>query len=114
VSRPGPTAQTGAYVTFDTTKHRRLEARIGISFVSVASARRNLEAEAGGRDFASVRVRARRAWDRALGKIQVAGGSAADRRTFYTMPYPALVAPSTFSDVYRRHRGIDSRVTTAV
>src|SRR2546429_219142 len=49
MSGHGPTAQTGAYVTFDTTKHRLLEARIGISFVSVASARRNLEAEAGGR-----------------------------------------------------------------
>ena len=114
MSGHGPTAQTGAYVTFDTTKHRLLEARIGISFVSVASARRNLEAEAGGRDFASVRVRARRAWDRALGKIQVAGGSAADRRTFYTMLYHALVAPSTFSDVDRRYMGMDGRVHTAV
>ena len=109
----GPTAQTGAYVTFDTTKHRVLEARVGISFVSVDNARRNLDAEVRGRDFGSVRARARRAWDRALGKIRVQGGSGADRRTFYSMLYHALVAPTTFSDVDGRYRGMDGQVHTA-
>ncbi|MEX2194221.1 MAG: GH92 family glycosyl hydrolase [Thermoleophilaceae bacterium] len=109
----GPTAQTGAYATFDTTTRRELEVRVGISFVSVEGARRNLDAELGDGDFRSVRAAARRSWNRMLAKIEVEGGVAADRRTFYSMLYHALIAPTTFSDVDGRYAGMDGRVHTA-
>jgi len=109
----GPTAQTGAYASFDTTRDRRLEVRVGISFVSVDAARRNLDAELGGRDFHSVREAARRRWNRMLSTIQVKGGLAADRRTFYSVLYHALISPSTFSDVDGRYEGMDGRVHEA-
>ena len=40
--------------------------RVGISFVDLAGARRNLEAEAPNFDFAGMRSRARAAWNREL------------------------------------------------
>ena len=72
----GPTAQAGAYATFDTTVQRRLELRVGISFVSVEGARRNLDAELRGKSFRSVRGAARRSWNRMLRRIDVRGGAA--------------------------------------
>ena len=50
----GPTAQTGAYVTFDTTSKRIVEVRVGISFVSVEGARKNLLAETKGLSFDAI------------------------------------------------------------
>jgi predicted alpha-1,2-mannosidase len=109
----GPTAQTGAYVTFDTSADRLVEVRVGISFVSVEGARRNLDAELGERGFGAVRTAARRRWERMLGRIRVRGGPVALRRTFYTMLYHALIAPSTFSDVDGRYAGMDGEVHSA-
>ena len=108
-----PTAQTGGYVTFDTTADRVVELRVGMSFVSVDNARHNLDAETAGADLSTLRARARAAWNHALGRIDVQGGLDADRRTFYSMLYHALVAPSTFSDVDGRYAGMDGEVHTA-
>ncbi len=109
----GAPAQAGAYVSFDTHADPQVEVRIGISFVSVDGARRNLDAELGSRPFDSVAAAARARWNRMLGKIAVHGGSGADRRTFYSMLYHALIHPSTFSDVDGRYAGMDDQVHTA-
>jgi predicted alpha-1,2-mannosidase len=109
----GATAQTGAYVSFDTAADRAVEVRVGISFVSVDGARRNLDAETRGRGFDALRSSARRAWNRMLGRVEVAGGGVEDRRTFYSMLYHALIHPSTFSDVDGRYMGFDDKVHTA-
>src|SRR3954453_17675496 len=55
-------AQAGAYVTFDTRRLRRVDVRVGVSFTSLAGARRNLRAEAQGGSFGAHRSRARAAW----------------------------------------------------
>jgi putative alpha-1,2-mannosidase len=55
----------GGSVTFDTTSGgTAVTARIGISFVDLEGARRNLEAEAPNFDFAGMHARAREAWKR--------------------------------------------------
>src|SRR4051794_33937099 len=81
-------------------------ARIGISSVDSAGARRNMV----GGSFDSVRARARAAWERELGRVQVTGG---DRATFYTALYHTLIQPSVFSDADGRYRGLDHRVHRA-
>ncbi len=110
---PGVSAQTGAYVGFDTSRDRVVEMRVGISFVSVENARANLDAETDGLSFNAARAAARTAWDRMLGRIDVHGGRSVDRRTFYSMLYHALIAPSTFSDADGRYIGMDGRVHSA-
>jgi predicted alpha-1,2-mannosidase len=104
------TAQAGAYVSFDTARKRKLIARVGISFVSVAGARANLRGEVSGRRFEAVRGRARRSWDAALRRVEVGGGSRGERRTLYTSLYHALQAPRTFSDADGRYLGMDGIV----
>jgi predicted alpha-1,2-mannosidase len=108
-----PTARAGAYVTFNTTRRRAVEARVAVSFVSIDDARQNLRAENLGRGFGSIRSQARGTWNRMLGRIRVHGGSRADRRTFYTDLYHVMVAPRTFSDANGRYIGMDGQVHDA-
>ncbi|MBS1887666.1 MAG: GH92 family glycosyl hydrolase [Actinobacteria bacterium] len=110
---PTVSARAGAYATFDTTKNRTVSVRVGISFVSVAGAQAALAAESEGRSFGAIRAAAHQRWDRALGKINVRGGSATDIRTFYTALYHALLAPRTFNDVGGDYVGMNGAVYRA-
>jgi predicted alpha-1,2-mannosidase len=64
-----------------------LELRYGISFISAEQARRNLSEEVPVWDFEGVKRRARSSWNQVLGQVQVDGGTAAQRRVFYTALY---------------------------
>ncbi len=110
---PSGTAQSGAYLTFAPAAGQPVEVRVGLSYVSSADALGNLDAEAGNRSFTGVAGAATRAWNQALGAIQIAGGRERDRRTFYTALYHALLEPSLFSDENGRYPGMDGRVHTA-
>lgn len=102
--------QAGAYLTFDAREERTVQVRVGISFVGVENARENLHAESPHWRFDDVRRRTRRQWSRLLSRIRVRGGDRADRRTFYTMLYHALLAPTVASDVNGASMGMDGRV----
>ncbi len=72
---------------------------IGLSFVSLEGARRNLDAEAAAVDFDGVRGTAYATWDALLGAVKVTGGTEAQRRTFYTSLYHSFLMPTVISDV---------------
>ncbi len=76
--------KVGAYATFDTTETRTVLMKVGVSFVSPEKARANLLRETPDWDFDAVRRRAETAWEDALGKIKVEGGTEEQRRIFYT------------------------------
>lgn len=88
---------------FDLGAARTLEARVALSTVDVAGARRNL-AEARGLGFDDVRARADRAWNELLGRVRI---EADDRtqRIFYTALYHVLLHPSDIADADGRVRG---------
>lgn len=101
--RPSPgarsaTGKPGAFVRLSTRAGQVVEVRVGTSFVSVDEARRNLDQEIGAASFREVRAHARAAWNEALGRVTVQGGSRADRTIFYTALYHALLMPRLFSD----------------
>jgi predicted alpha-1,2-mannosidase len=101
---------SGAWVGFGAVHGAAVVVRVGISYVSLANARANLEAEIPrGTTLAEVRARARDAWTDALGRITIDGGTADQRTTFYTALYHALLQPTTFSDVNGEYRGFDQR-----
>lgn len=112
-ANPRTTARAGAYATFDTRRRRRVTVRVGVSFVSVEGARRNLAAESRGRGFGAIAAAARRRWAAALGRVRVAGGPPRLLDTFYTALYHALLAPRTFSDVGGEYVGMDGQVHRA-
>jgi predicted alpha-1,2-mannosidase len=112
LNRKGPTAQAGAFVGFKGAD-RTVEARAGISFVSVENARANLDAELGDRTLGQVRAAAHATWNDALSRIEVSGGKGGDVRRFYTALYHSLLHPSTFSDANGEYIGMDQQVHEA-
>jgi predicted alpha-1,2-mannosidase len=89
----------GAYVNYTTTAGEQILVKVGISFVSIEGAKRNLETEAPHWDFNKVHKRARDIWNAKLNKIAVKGGSEEQKIIFYTAMYHSLLFPRTFSDV---------------
>jgi predicted alpha-1,2-mannosidase len=85
--------QIGAFAVFDTTKHRVVEMKLAVSFLSPEKARSNLEQEAAAYDFDGVRRQAEDAWKQVLARIEVAGGTESQRRTFYTALYRSHYMP---------------------
>ncbi|HEX4263777.1 MAG TPA: GH92 family glycosyl hydrolase [Verrucomicrobiae bacterium] len=105
-------SQVGAFFTFDATANPVVYARVGISFVSIANARANLNAENTNLDFAGIRSAADAAWNNALGKIVVSGGTLTQLQTFYTALYHCFFHPDVINDVNGQYPGMDGQVHT--
>ncbi|MGW2865714.1 GH92 family glycosyl hydrolase [Streptomyces sp. SDr-06] len=102
----------GAWVRFDTTKDRTVEATTAFSYVDAAGAAGNLRAE-GGRSFDRVVWAARAAWERRLETVRAQGGADTLRRTFYSSLYRSFLAPNLGSDTDGRYTGWDQRIHRA-
>lgn len=90
----------GAYFTFETEAEEQIEVQIGVSFVSIANARLNLDTEQpAGTHFEDVRRRATEIWNEALSKIEVEGGTEDERTIFYTALYHTQIHPNILQDV---------------
>ena len=112
LAKPALTGPDGSYLTFNTTSDQTLLAKIGISYVSVTNAKANLTQENPGWNFGSTQAAAHAAWNTALGKIAVAGGTAAQQATFYTSLYHSLLQPNVASDDNGQYIGMDGKVHT--
>jgi len=98
---------------FDTKKDEAIFLKIGISFVSIEGARKNLKAELPGWDFETVRENSRKAWNKELGKIDIEGGTKRDQSIFYTALYHSLIHPNINMDVDRKYLSTDGNIYTA-
>jgi predicted alpha-1,2-mannosidase len=87
----------GTFATFDARQNGVVQMKLGVSFVSTDQARRNMEQELPGWSFEKARSAAEAKWAEALGKIDVAGGSADQRRIFYSALYRTQVMPHDLS-----------------
>ena len=79
--------EVGYYFSYDAEEGEQVEVQIGVSFVSIANARENLDHEQQGFQFDKVRAEARKRWAETLNTITVEGGTEAQRRVFYTALY---------------------------
>ncbi|WP_405407687.1 GH92 family glycosyl hydrolase [Streptomyces sp. NBC_01124] len=112
VTAGAKTGGDGAYVRFDTTKDRTVEATTALSYVDARGAALNLRAE-GGRSFDAVRRGADRTWEKRLEDVRVRGGDDTLRRTFYSSLYRSFLAPNIGGDVDGRYTGWDQRIHRA-
>jgi len=106
------TGSGGAYVRFDTTKDRTVEATTALSYVDAHGAAVNLRAESGS-SFDAVRHRAQQAWEDRLDDVRAQGGSDSLRRTFYSSLYRSFLAPNIGSDADGRYTGWDQKIHRA-
>lgn len=107
----------GAYVTLKRPNGGIVLVKVAISYVNTENARENLEAERPASDFSSkafykTAKAAGRIWNLWLNKIQITGGTIAERKTFYSMFYHALLAPTICSDANGEYMGYDGKIHT--
>ena len=98
--------------TFDIDRGEQLLMKIAMSTTSVEGARKNLEAEMPGWDFAATTKAARDEWNSYLSRADVEG-TEADKQNFYTSFYHALIQPNQIADVDGQYRNAADKVVTA-
>ena len=85
----------GAYVRFNPGV--TAEARVASSFISLEQAERNLQQEfAGFKTLKNAKEAAAKAWNKQLGKIEVEGGTAEEKATFYSCFFRSMLFPRQF------------------
>jgi predicted alpha-1,2-mannosidase len=88
----------GLALGYDVQAGETLQLRVGISYCGVEYARDNIRQECAHWDFDAVRADARREWNDALGRIEVQGGTDAQKTKFYTDLFHALKGRRRVSD----------------
>ncbi len=102
------------FVTDTNTKSgEKIEVRIGISYISMEQAHRNLQREIPGWNFDQVKADTRSVWNKALGAVDVQGGSEKQRTIFYTALYRSLGRMTDITEDGKYFSGYDHAVHNA-
>lgn len=101
---------SGVFFTFDVSKNKVIQYKIGVSYVSVENARENLRAENSAWNFDVIKNQAEIKWNKYLGKIEVEGTNPERITQFYTHLYRALIHPNVCSDTNGEYMGADFKV----
>jgi predicted alpha-1,2-mannosidase len=91
----------------------QLHCKVGISAVSMDGAEANLHAEIPDWNFARIKNKAKKAWNKELSKIEIKGGTKDQQTIFYTALYHTMVVPNIYQDVDGNYRGTDLKVHKA-
>ncbi len=105
-------AQSGGYVTFNTSSNAVVQMKVAVSYVSIANAQANMNSENSAWSFSTVQTNASNAWNTVLNRIQVTGGTTDDLKQFYTAFYRVNINPNISSDVNGQYMGFDNAVHT--
>lgn len=100
--------EIGCYWTFDCQDGDVVEVRMGVSMVSTANARQNLDVEQSSADFSHIVAEARSRWAKTLDCISVEGGTEAQKRVFYTALYHTQIHPNVLQDVNGEYPRMES------
>ncbi|GGB41079.1 hypothetical protein GCM10011409_18240 [Lentibacillus populi] len=92
LQRSGP--NSGAWVNFDTTENKEVQAKVGISTISVDQAKAERENVAAGWDFDTQHKVARGAWSDLLNKVEIKDDNEENKTIFYTSMYHAFLHPN--------------------
>lgn len=98
----------GYYMSYDCAESEQVEVQVGVSFVSIANARENLNAEQKGFEFEKVVKEGHDEWARTLDRITVEGGTEDQRRVFYTALYHTQIHPTVLQDVNGEYPKMES------
>ena len=91
--------EIGYFFNYNCKEGEQIEVQMGVSFVSIANARENLDKEQQGFAFDKVCKDASLSWERTLSTIDVEGGTEAQKRVFYTALYHSQIHPNIVQDV---------------
>lgn len=101
---------TGMYVEFKTDSNETVEMQVAVSYTSIDNAKKNFEAETQKETFETVKEKARSKWNEMLGRLEVKGGSDADKTKFYTGLYHALLGRGIANDADGSYATHDKKI----
>jgi predicted alpha-1,2-mannosidase len=81
----------GVLASFSTATGEKVGVKVGVSYIDVEQARQNLKNEIPEWNFDQTKNRAKDIWNQALGKIQIEGGTEAERIKFYSALYRVML-----------------------
>lgn len=84
--------------------------RYGVSFISAEQAARNMRRDAPSYDLDALKAAGRRAWNEALGRIEVVGGEEKDKEVFYTSMYRYYERQVCMSEDGRYYSATDGKI----
>jgi len=90
-----------------------VELKIGLSFVSMANAKENLEKEIGSKSFNTIRNEATQTWENLLSNIQVKGGTDKQKQMLYSSLYRSFLWPALRSDINGEFTDASKKVVKA-
>jgi predicted alpha-1,2-mannosidase len=100
----------GFFTEFDSNTNEQVILKTGISYVSIAGAKNNVEEEIPDWNFNTLRSKAYALWNAALNKIRVRGGTEEEKSSFYTAMYHTMIDPRSVQDLDGKYKGGDARV----
>ncbi|GLS25162.1 GH92 family glycosyl hydrolase [Marinibactrum halimedae] len=92
---------------FDDANTMPVEAKVGLSYVSIQGAKENLHAEAADLTFDQVKMQAEEKWAKQLNTFRVTDDHHDNKVKFYTALYHSFLAPQIFNDVNGAFYGAD-------
>ncbi len=102
--------QIGFVANYTTAANEPIEVRVGISYISVEQAHRNLRREIPDWNFEQVKSQARNVWNQALGAVATVGGTERQRTIFYTALYRSLGRMTDITEDGKYWSGYDDAV----
>ena len=104
------TVLDGSSVCWTFAAGTSVQARYGVSFISIEQARANLEREQTSFSYDHLAAAGRQAWNEALSSIDVEGADDDSRAVFYTSYYRTFERPVCISEDGRYYSAYDNQV----
>ena len=101
----------GAWFVYDAAAGEKILVKVGISYLSMANARLNLQQEQPEWDFEAIKNNAVNEWNKELSRIKVEGSNEDDKKIFYTGIYHILQHPNIINDVNGEYPAMGSHKT---
>jgi predicted alpha-1,2-mannosidase len=105
-----PVGKPVAWFDFCESKNPVIQLKYAISFISAEQAEKNLRNEIQDWDFEKLAENGKTIWEAALGKIQVKGGTEAQKRSFYTALYRTYERMINISEDGKYYSAYDHQV----
>ncbi len=100
----------GFFTEFASKAGEQVTLKVGISYVDQQGAENNFRAEIADKDFDVVRTETFEAWNKALSRIKIEGGTSDQKTVFYTALYRTMLDPRIYTDVDGRYVGGDYQI----
>jgi predicted alpha-1,2-mannosidase len=97
-------------LTFNVAEKEKVGVKMGVSFIDADQARENLDKEIPAWDFENLKASGREKWNKALGKIEVKGGTTDQKTVFYTALYRTYERMVNNSEGGRYYSGYDNTI----